>query len=464
MAKLSGKLLVAHSDGAIATAVVGKIRAAGAESHHVESAADAERELRNAAYHVVVIGLADGDSHGLLRTLSTEFPDVAVILLSAEEPPESRQSINAGSLDSLRSEADPEEIVHAATKALLRAATRTDEPPPPDLPVNGKLLGQSSAMQQVHDLVGRAASGTATVLIRGESGTGKELVARALHEQGGRAGKPFVKVHCAALPDSLLESELFGYERGAFTGATSRKPGRVELAEGGTLFLDEIGDITPAIQVKLLRLLQDKEYERLGGTETLTANVRFVAATHRDLDAMTKKGEFREDLYYRINVVTIWLPPLRARRDDVELLARHFCQIYGAANGATGVHLTDGAFRALRGHRWPGNVRQLQNFIERLVVLAEDDEISADRVKAELSAHAPFSTQATSKSEASPASVSSIGDPNDIPSLSEELRKAERRALTRALKVAKGNRTQAARILGVSRGTLYNKLDEHGLG
>ena len=205
----------------------------------------------------------------------------------------------------------------ALAESCRRALESDQEPPAPPVQLVGRdagLVGESKPMQQVRDTIRRAAPGNATVLIRGESGTGKELVARAIHEASRRASGPFVKIHCAALPDTLLESELFGYEKGAFTGAASRKLGRVDVAEGGTLFLDEIGDITPAIQVKLLRLLQDKQYERLGSTETRHADIRFIAATHRDLETMVARREFREDLFYRLNVVPLWLPPLRIRR------------------------------------------------------------------------------------------------------------------------------------------------------
>ncbi len=303
----------------------------------------------------------------------------------------------------------------------------------------------------------------ATALVRGETGTGKELVARALHLRSARKDGPFVKVHCAALPDALLESELFGYEKGAFTGATARKPGRIELAEGGTLFLDEIGDITPALQVKLLRLLQDREYERLGGVQTIKADVRFVAATHRDLENMVKRGEFREDLFYRLNVVTLWLPPLRARRDDIPELARAFATEFCCAYGKPGATLDATAIDALRSERWPGNVRQLQNFVERLIVLAQGP-ITSDDVRREMGEHVRFETQITGVA----AGGSSNPTPDPVSSsvarpLGEAVRIAERHAIERALRHSGGNRTVAARILGVSRATLYTKLEEHGI-
>ena len=257
-------------------------------------------------------------------------------------------------------------------------------------------------MREVQDLIRRAAGSTATVLIRGESGTGKELAARAIHDNSPRRNAPFVKIQCAALPDTLIESELFGYEKGAFTGAASRKPGRVELAEGGTLFLDEIGDVTPVIQVKLLRLLQDREFERLGGTQTLKSTARFVAATHQPLEELIKTRAFREDLFYRLNVVPIWIPALRARAGDVESLARHFCRQFGEANGRGPLELEPDALALLQQQAWPGNVRELQNFIERLVVLSDGDTLTASDVIRELARRPPVVAAADAPAERAP--------------------------------------------------------------
>jgi two-component system response regulator AtoC len=315
------------------------------------------------------------------------------------------------------------------------------------------MIGECEQMQSVADLIRRAAQTTATVMIRGESGTGKELVARAIHDVSPRAGGPFVPVHCAALPESLLESELFGYEKGAFTGATSRKPGRVELAGGGTLFLDEIGDLDLSLQVKLLRLLQEKEFQRVGGTRILRADVRFVAATHRDLEAMIHAREFREDLYYRISVFPVWLPALRDRAGDLALLARHFCRRLAAENGRPPLEFEDAALDLLEAQRWPGNIRQLQNCIERLVILTDGPRISAKAVECELARQPDLH-----RSDA----VGSDGSSGEhrLADLKSRLLQAERQALVEALQRARHNRSQAARILGISRRTLYNKLEE----
>jgi DNA-binding NtrC family response regulator len=315
------------------------------------------------------------------------------------------------------------------------------------------LVGDSGPMRAVLALVARAAPSQATVLIGGETGTGKELVARRIHELSPRSAGPFVKVQCGALPEALLESELYGYEKGAFTGATARKPGRVELAQGGTLFLDEIGDITPGTQVKLLRVLQDREYERLGGTETRRADVRFVTATHRDLPAMVAKGEFREDLFYRLNVVRIVLPPLRERLEDLPGLARHFAALACRANGLNPVAITESALEELRKERWPGNIRQLQNLIERLVVLSDSDALTAADVRRELAEHP--ASEAPPAAEA-PREMSAID-------LKGAVSKAEKRQIEKALLKSKGNRDLAARLLGISLRTLYYKLRVYGL-
>ncbi|MEQ9324456.1 MAG: sigma 54-interacting transcriptional regulator, partial [Polyangiaceae bacterium] len=298
-----------------------------------------------------------------------------------------------------------------------------------------------------------AARAIANVLLRGETGTGKEVAARAIHGRGPRADGPFVAVNCAALPDQLLESELFGYEKGAFTGATNRKPGRVELAEGGTLFLDEIGDVSPSVQAKLLRLLQEREYQPLGGTRAVQADVRFVAATHRDLAAMVATGDFREDLLYRLDVVPITMPPLRLRPDDIAPLAHRFCAELGPPNGRPELALDREAAAELSRYDWPGNVRELQNVIERLIVFSDGERLTKRDVARELD-----------RARQARASGSDAPEPSsDGPSsanLAERRAEAERKAVQDALERAGGNRTKAARLLGISRRKLYYLLDE----
>jgi Nif-specific regulatory protein len=290
------------------------------------------------------------------------------------------------------------------------------------------IVGTSGPMRQVYEQIAQVAGTNTTVLIRGESGTGKELIAHAIHYNSPRAPKPFVKVSCAALPDSLIESELFGYERGAFTGAQARKKGRFELAEGGTLFLDEIGDISLSTQVKLLRVLQEREFERLGGTEPVKTNVRLIAATNKDLEKAIAAGVFREDLHYRLNVFSIFVPPLRERKPDMLLLADHFLEKYSGEHGQNIKRISTPAIDMLMSYHWPGNVRELENTIERAVLVCDSNVIHAH--------HLPPTLQTA---EASGTVMNT--------SLSEAVDAYEKDLILDALKTARGNRSKAAKLL-----------------
>ena len=335
-------------------------------------------------------------------------------------------------------------------------------------------------MRAFYDTLARAAQSSATVLLQGESGTGKELAARAIHDASPRAAGRFVKIDCASLPEHLLESELFGYEKGAFTGAFNRKPGRLEMADQGTLFLDEIGELPLSLQAKLLRLLQDREFERLGSTRTQSVDVRIVAATHRDLQSLVARGQFRADLFYRLHVVPLWLPPLRARREDVVGLVRHFCQELGPANGRPDVGIDGEALMLLRQQGWPGNVRQLRNVVERVIVMGSGSRIQARDVSQALEQPGCFATQAASVASLprapEPAQLDATridlppqpqpvepDDNREVLPLHVQLRAVERRALERALDATHQNRVMAARLLGISRTQLYAKLGDHGL-
>jgi two-component system response regulator AtoC len=315
-------------------------------------------------------------------------------------------------------------------------------------------------MCAVERLVAKIAPTAATVLIRGETGTGKEVVARRLHRMSAARDRELVKIDCTALSDTLAGSELFGYEKGAFTGAFTRKPGRVELANGSTLFLDEVAELSLPCQAKLLRLLQDREFERIGGTQTLRVDIRIIAATHRNIERMVADGTFRQDLFFRLNVIPIWLPPLRARGTDIAALARRFCDDAATRNGKSGVTIETSALDLLAQQDWPGNVRQLENFIERLVVLAERSCIERAQVQAMLQGWAASDPYSCVDASTPPADA---GIGRRSPQLSETLRDAERSALTRALREVQGNRSAAARLLGLSRSHFYQKLSDHGL-
>jgi Nif-specific regulatory protein len=306
------------------------------------------------------------------------------------------------------------------------------------------LVGSSGPMRQLYEAVSRVAVTNTTVLIRGESGTGKELVAQAVHYHSPRANKPFIKVNCAALPETLVESELFGYERGAFTGAIQRKKGRFELADGGTLFLDEIGELSAAAQVKLLRVLQEREFERVGGTEPVQVDVRVIAATNRDLEKALAESTFREDLYYRLNVFPIFIPPLRARKADVLPLADHFIEKYAREQGKTIRRISTPAIDLLAGYDWPGNVRELENTMERAVLLADDEVIHGY--------HLPPTLQAA---DAAAAAVST--------SLNGAVEAVERSIIEDALETAGGNRSKAARLLGTTQRVISYKIRKYGI-
>jgi transcriptional regulator with PAS, ATPase and Fis domain len=300
-------------------------------------------------------------------------------------------------------------------------------------------------------LVRKAAESQATVLIRGESGTGKELLARALHEQSPRAAKPFVQVHCAALSAGLLESELFGHVKGAFTGAHRDKIGRFELAHGGTLFLDEIGDISLEVQTKLLRVLQERTFERVGSAEPIQVDVRVVAATHQDLERLIREGRFREDLYYRLNVISIPVPPLRERREDIPELVSHFLERCCQRAGKRLLAMDDEALIALKQFDWPGNVRQLENAIERAVVAAEKPIIVLSDLPPEIAR----------REEADEETL--IDEPRGVRAERADRDRKEREQLVRALAATAGNKAEAARALGMARSTLVSRLKKHGL-
>jgi len=330
----------------------------------------------------------------------------------------------------------------------------------PAFPADG-IIGSSPLVQKLLLLVRKVAASPSAVLLRGESGTGKELLARALHEHSPRAGKAFVPVHCAALSAGLLESELFGHVKGAYTGAHRDKVGRFELANGGTLFLDEIGDISLEVQTKLLRVLQEKTFERVGSSEPMPVDVRVIAATHRDLEALIREDRFREDLYYRINGITIAVPPLRDRREDIAELALHFLRHHARLCGKDVTQIDDDALVALKGYPWPGNVRQLENFIMSAVVIAEGSTITLDELPAEL-----LDSDEPNLREDEPRKANGVpapGPKRGIRAEREERDDRERERLVRALAAAEGNKAEAARALGLARSTLLSRLKKHGL-
>jgi DNA-binding NtrC family response regulator len=314
-----------------------------------------------------------------------------------------------------------------------------------------QIIGHSQELKDVIDRVRLVAPSKATILIEGESGTGKELVAQAIHQVSPRARAPFVAVHCASLSESLLESEIFGHERGAFTGAVEKRVGRFESADGGTLFLDEIGEISASTQVKLLRFLETKSIERVGGNKPLDLDVRLVAASNRNLDQLVRAGKFREDLFFRLNVVRIVMPPLRERAEDVPLLLTHFLQIFAEENGLPPLTLEPGAIRTLQAYAWPGNIRELRNFAENAVVLHRGGKLTEYDLEPRFRGAVPAAGSAD-------GSAGGAGQVADLAPSSLSVEENEKRLLREALIKARGNRTKAAELMGVSRRTLHRKI------
>jgi DNA-binding NtrC family response regulator len=366
------------------------------------------------------------------------------------------EAVRLGAYDFVTKPFDLDEIVLAAERALdhsslnrevvrLRAQGGHGQPAG-----SGRLLGSSGPMLDVFIMIGKVAETDSTVLICGESGTGKELVAEAIHNYSQRKDKPFVVVNCAAIPENLLETELFGHERGAFTGAVGRKTGRFEMAEGGTVFLDEIGELSPALQSKLLRVLQERTFERVGSTETIRGNFRILAATNRDLEASVRERVFREDLFYRLNVVRIPIPPLRERRSDIVPLAEHFLRIYSHKNGLPAIGFSDEAVLMLQNYFYPGNVRELENMVERAVLMA--------RGRVLMPRH--FPAKGSSNGEGDPKQLEI-----DLLSLPfhKSIAELERRLIERAIKESGGNKSDAANRLQINRRLLYNKIEEYGI-
>ncbi len=375
-------------------------------------------------------------------------PDMAVIIMTSFGTIETAvKAIRAGAYDYLPKPIDLEQLVVligriSERQNLLRENAQLREQLVERYKFD-EIASTSHAMEEVMNLVGRVAASNATVLLRGESGTGKELIAKAIHYHSPRASRPLIKVNCAALPETLLESELFGHEKGAFTGATSRRIGRFEAADTGTLFLDEIGDIPPSVQVKLLRVLQEKEFERIGGNETIKVDVRLVAATNRDLEKAMKDGSFREDLYYRLNVVAVVLPPLRERKEDIPALMEHFLRKYGRENKKNIAGVTAETRDLLMRYSYPGNVRELENIIERAVVLTKGETITSADIPLHLKSGESEEKICVAKRDGS---------------LTDTLDTVERGIIMEALKSAGGVQTRAAEKLGISERVLRYKL------
>ena len=421
---------------------------------------EAIQQLREQRPAVVLtdLKLPNGDGFGVLRAAKDVDPELQVVVMTAYASiQDAVTAMKEGAADFLSKPVDPDHLLLIVERAIAQRRIRTENILlKEELAARRgapRIVGEHPKLQQVSHQLHRAAATDATVLLEGESGTGKELFARALHALSPRADGPFVAINCAAIPETLLETELFGHEKGAFTGAVARKPGRFELAHRGTLFLDEIGDLSMPLQAKILRALEEKQFERVGGTQTLRVDVRVVAATHRNLKERVAARQFRDDLYFRLSVCPIRIPPLRERAADITMLARYFADRFARDLNRVSLTIAPAALDALSEYSWPGNVRELQNCIERAAILCEDGTIHLRN----LNLPRP---QASGHQDA--------GDDLDLSgTLAEALRRGaaaiERRKLQQALGEAGGDESRAAQMLGVSGPVLARKLDEHGI-
>jgi len=436
-----------------------------------ENAQQALARLNENRFDLVVLDymMPDMDGVTLLKEIQARYPDIPFVMVSASSTVRPVvDAMRAGAFDFVTKPFDVQEIRAVVSRALEHSGLKRkvellQNELDRNFPVNA-IIGQSAEMTRVLEIVRRAADSDATVLIQGESGTGKELIARQLHDLSPRRDEPFVPVHCGSLPDSLMESELFGHEKGAFTGADRRKPGRFDMAASGTLFFDEVSEMSPATQVKLLRVLQEKEYMRVGGTQVLRSNARIIAACNKDLMNEVREKRFREDLFYRLNVIPVEVPPLRARRTDIPLLAHYFLSSFRESMNTAVEDFSPEAMELFVAYGWPGNVREMRNVIERALVLHGNQRmLQAEGLPLEFQINPPrFVVVAAPAPEPppppAPAPVDEI--PEKIKSLADAVRDFERKLVERALREADGVQTRAAELLGTTRRILKYRMDK----
>ncbi|MEE9523520.1 MAG: sigma-54 dependent transcriptional regulator [Thermodesulfovibrionales bacterium] len=443
------RALIIEDDNIMRVSLEDSLKANGYEAVSYEKGIDGVNAFKEGGFSLVITDVRLPDMRGLdiLKLVKENNAETPVIVMTGFGTiKDAVDAMKIGAFDYLTKPFSLEEFILIAERALedkeLREENvrlRRDLTKCYNFP---NIIGESAEMGKVYDLIEKVARTDSNVLIRGENGTGKELVASTIHYQSGRKSGPLIKVNCAALPENLIESELFGYEKGAFTGALKRKPGRFERADKGTIFMDEIGDMPSSVQVKLLRVLQDGSFERLGGTETLYVDVRVIAASNRNLEEDVKENRFREDLYYRLNVIPVHIPPLRERREDIPLLLDHFLDIYNCRYGRK-IELSSDAIVALMDYGFPGNVRELENIAERCITLSTNDTITRDALPSHI--------------------VKGQEVPYREVTLSGVAAEAARDHIIRILRSTKGNRTKAAEILGISRKTLWEKVKAYSI-
>ena len=455
---MKSRILVVDDEPSIRKVLQAQLSREGYEVGLAADGGEAISQLASSPWDLVVSDLKMPGVGGLelLQHANQEYPGLPVILITAHGTVDSAvEALKLGAQDYITKPFDLDELRSAVEKALRseRARRRSLSEEPGRREGRGRfdLIGTTTSMQKVYTLVEKVADTPTTVLLVGESGTGKELVARALHAQGTRRTEPFIAVNCGAIPENLFESELFGHEKGAFTGAVTTKPGKFELADNGTLFLDEVGELPREMQVKLLRALQARTIDRVGGTRSVSVNARVIAATNVDLAAAVAAGRFREDLYYRLNVIQIRLPPLRERKEDIPLLVQHFLAAFNKVLQKQISGVDQEAMAALHSWHWPGNIRELENVIERGVLLADGDSLTLDALP-------DFNPQAD------PPSEETVRDGMGLKDLVRvRTAKLEKAIIQRALDADDGNVTRAARRLDISRKSLQLKMKEYGL-
>lgn len=451
---MTRRILIVDDEPSIRKVLTAHLRRLGYEIETASDGAEGISALQGDIFHVVISDLKMPVVGGmeLLHWVRHNQPGLPVILITAHGTVDSAvEAIKQGAFDYVTKPFDQEEIAQVVGKALATESRNARTHLISDGSAGKGIIGESAPLREVFALIEKVAPSPTTVLVTGESGTGKELVARALHERSPRADGPFIQINCGAIPENLFEAELFGYEKGSFTGAVTSKPGRFEIADGGTLFLDEVGELPKDMQVKILRALQQGQIDRVGGVRTLDVDVRVIAATNVDLAQAVAAGEFREDLFYRLNVIPIHLPPLRERYEDIPLLVEHFLRRFNERLGKDVKRVAPDALAALLEHNWPGNIRELENLMERSVLLIEGDTIHLSDLPGLRRGSAPAPQ----------------GEDLDEMGLKEYVRvhtaKLERVRIQRVLEAEDGNVTRAARRLGISRKSLQTKMKEYGL-
>lgn len=467
---MKGKVLVVDDEKNITLVVQAMLERAGLEALVFNDSKDALQAIPEGDFHAVITDLYMPGANGMeiLRQVQATRPRVPVVVITAFGTVEAAVSaLKQGAFDFVTKPFDQSDLLGTMQKALQTYWARENEilSPGPLLAVAAQgassvnsMIGSGAKMQEIFRIIAKVASSPSTVLVYGESGTGKELVAYEIHRLSDRAKNAFIKINCAAIPSTLIESELFGHEKGAFTGAVTSKPGRFELADGGTIFLDEVAEMPLEMQVKLLRVLQEREFERVGGVTTIQVDVRVVAATNKDLEKEVQAGRFREDLFYRLNVVPMHLPPLRDRVEDIELLVGFFLSQFNLKLNKSIMGVEPACMQSLKSYRWPGNIRQLENVIERMVLLCDRAQLGTDELPEQIRTYAGGVPSAPGDGAADSSALNNFKE-----IVRKQTQSVERELIERALEETEGNITRAAERLGLSRKGLQIKLKELGI-